>query len=320
MRDPYAVLGVAKTASATDVKSAFRKLAKKYHPDQNAEDPKAKERFAEINQAYEILGDVKKRAEFDAGVIDAAGKPRFSGGPGGQHPFGGEGNPFSGGGSPFSGAANPFEGFGPFAGASDRRKASQADDILSEIFGTAFGPSVERRKSNRSFKPDAGRDIQITRDVTLDDLAAGTVEVELPTGSRLNVKLPKGIEDGQTIRLKGQGYPSSMGGTPGDAQITVRIRQEGRRRVDGLNVHVDAAVPLDVAILGGKVPVDTVDGRIALTIPPMTDGDKVMRLRGRGLEGKDGERGDLLVAIRLMLPKDDADDLKIFAERLRASS
>jgi DnaJ-class molecular chaperone len=319
MRDPYAVLGIAKTADAAEIKSAFRKAAKKHHPDQNPGDTKAQARFAEVNQAYEILGDAAKRREFDQGMIGPDGKPRFAGGQG----FGNGGN--TGGG--FSG--NPFEGFGGFAGgfgnagaggnARERRRSSQADDILSELFGGGFGPSTERRKASKGFTPPAGNDVNIFRDVSIEELAAGSAEIDLPTGARVAVNLPKGVFDGQVIRLKGKGYSSPTGGAPGDANVTIRFKQDWKRRVDGTTLTLDVALPFDVAVLGGKLPVETPLGRIALTIHPMTDGDRVFRLKERGLEAKDGSRGDLLVTVRLMLPKNDPDGLTKLAERIRAT-
>jgi DnaJ-class molecular chaperone len=320
MRDPYAVLGVAKSATAAEVKSAYRRAAKKHHPDQNPGDKGAQARFAELNQAYEVLGDPAKRSEYDQGLIGPDGKPR------GPFGAGGGSGPGAGG---FPGG-NPFEGFPGFGGggmgaragasARDRRRPQAADDILTELFGTAFNPSQERRKSARAFTPPAGNDINITRETSLEDIAAGRIELALPTGRTIAVKLPQGVTDGQVIRLKEQGYSSPAGGQPGDANITIRFRQESRRRIEGTTVTIEAALPFDVAVLGGKLPVDTPDGRIALTIPPMTDGDRTFRLKGRGLAGKDGEKGDLLVSVRIMLPSGMEAELAALAVRARGAN
>jgi DnaJ-class molecular chaperone len=308
MRDPYTILGVGRLADAAEIKSAYRKAAKKHHPDQNAGDPKAQQRFAEINQAHEILSDPIKRDEFDRGLIGNDGKPTA---------------PKPGAG--FRGGGNPFEGFGGFGGASsgERRRSSGADDILSELFGAGFSPSNERRAktaANSKFTPPAGNDINMVKDVTLEEIAAGKAELDLPTGARIAVSIPKGVADGQVIRLKGKGYSSPTGGAAGDANITIRIKQDAKRRVDGTNVTVDVTVPFDVAVLGGKVPVDTPHGRIALTIPPMTDGDRVFRLKDRGLENKNGARGDLLISVRIMLPKNAEAELARIAEAIRAKA
>ncbi len=298
MRDPYTVLGVGRLAEAAELKSAYRKAAKKHHPDQNPGDPKAQARFSELNQAYEILSDPAKRDEFDRGLIGPDGKPTPQ-----RSNRGG----------------NPFEGFGGFAGpnASERRRSSGADDILSELFGAGFGPANEKRKAKSGFSPQAGNDLQYTKEVTLEEIAAGKAELELPTGARIAISLPKGVVDGQVIRLKGKGYSSPTGGVAGDANVTVRFKQDPRRRVDGTNVTVDVAVPFDVAVLGGKVPIDTPQGRIALTIPPMTDGDRIFRLKERGLEDKNGARGDLMISIRIMLPGSEEHALLKFAESIR---
>ena len=304
MRDPYTVLGVSRIAEAAEIKLAYRKAAKKHHPDQNAGDPKAQARFSEINQAHEILSDPAKRDEFDRGLIGPDGKPTAP---------------------KMQRGGNPFEGFGGFGNsgagnASERRRSSGADDILSELFGGGFGPSNEKRKAKQSFSPPAGNDLNYTREVTLEEIAAGKAELELPTGARLAIALPKGVTDGQVIRLKGKGYSSPTGGTAGDANITIRFKQDAKRRVEGATVTVDVSLPFDIAVLGGKVPVDTPHGRIALTIPPMTDGDRVFRLKERGLEGKNGTRGDLLISVRIMLPKNMDADLEALATRIKASS
>lgn len=307
MRDPYTVLGVGRLADAAEIKSAYRKAAKKHHPDQNAGDPKAQQRFAEINQAHEILSDPAKRDEFDRGLIGNDGKPTMPKNTGG-----------------FRGGSNPFEGFGGFDGAGfgngERRRSSGADDILSELFGAGFGPAQEKRKPKQNFTPPAGNDINIVKDVTLEEVAAGKAELDLPTGAHIAFSIPKGVVDGQVVRLKGKGYSSPTGGAAGDANITIRFKQDTKRRIDGTNVTVDVAVPFDVAVLGGKVPVDTPHGRIALTIPPMTDGDRVFRLKERGLDGKNGLRGDLLISVRIMLPKNADRDLANLADAVRTKA
>ena len=304
MRDPYTVLGVGRLADAAEIKSAYRKAAKKHHPDQNAGDPKAQARFSELNQAHEILSDPAKRDEFDRGLIGPDGKPTI---------------PKSARGS------NPFEGFGGFSNSGfgssgERRRASGADDILSELFGAGFGPSQEKRKPKQNYSPPAGNDINTVKDVTLEEIAAGKADMDLPTGARIAISLPKGVTDGQVIRLKGKGYSSPIGGLAGDANVTIRFKQDPKRRVEGTNVAVDITVPFDIAVLGGKVPVDTPHGRIALTIPPMTDGDRVFRLKERGLEDKSGARGDLLISLRIMLPGNAGQELIKFAEAIRAAN
>ena len=212
MRDPYNVLGVSKTADEREIKSAFRKLAKQYHPDQNQNDPRAQEKFAEVNQAYEIIGDKDKRGKFDRGEIDADGKEKFQG-------FGG-GNPFGGSGNPFGNQAG-----GPFGGSG------AAEDIFSEIFGNMAGgraggspfgtgaandPFAQARHQSRA-RPQKGQDAEAKLSVTLEDLVADEKRrVHLPTGKSLDMKVPNGVQDGQTIRMKGQGYDSSTG-PAGDA-------------------------------------------------------------------------------------------------------
>ncbi|MBV9908073.1 MAG: DnaJ domain-containing protein, partial [Hyphomicrobiales bacterium] len=205
MRDPYDVLGVSKTASEAEIKSAFRKLAKKYHPDQSKE-PKAKERFAEVGSAYEILGDDKKRKAFDRGEIDAEGKPRapqFEG--------------FGFGAQPGSGPRD-FRNFGfDFGAGGFSTENGQIDpDILSELFGAG-------RTRGRSQASSRGEDINVSVSVPLSTIAqGGSMRVALPTGKTLDIAVPTGIEEGKSIRLRGQGHPGGRGGSPGDVIVTVR--------------------------------------------------------------------------------------------------
>ncbi|EFM56468.1 DnaJ C-terminal domain-containing protein [Brucella inopinata] len=312
MRDPYSVLGVAKTAKPEEIKSAFRKLAKKHHPDQNQDDPKAQERFAEVNQAYEIIGDKDKRAQFDRGEIDAEGKPVFQGFAGGQG-FGGgaHGDPFAGfrqgGGNShfeFRGGPGGFQG-GGFGGA---------EDILNDLFGGAFGGG---RSGARQRGPSKGADLSASIDISLSQaVGAEKVEAIFPNGKHLKIKLPKFVEDGQTIRLKGQGEPL-MGGTPGDALVTIRFKPHPRFRLEGRDIHVDLPVSIDDAVLGGKQEVETLDGRISVKIPAWSSSDRVLRLKEKGLPLKAGGRGDLYVHVRIMLPEGGDKELEDFLQKRR---
>jgi DnaJ-class molecular chaperone len=297
MRDPYTVLGVPKGASESDIKSAYRKLAKKHHPDQNPNDPKAKERFAEANQAYEILGDTKKRRQFDAGEIDGDGKPKFTG--------------FQGGGDPFAG----FRGAGRQGGFDPRQQQGfgGAEDILKEMFGGAFSAGGMNR--GRAQQQQA-QDLTFELPVTLEDAhSAAKVDARLPDGRMLAVSLPKGVEDGQQIRLKGQGH-QTFGGRS-DAIATVRLRPHAKFRLDGRDLHVDLPIALKDAVLGIKAPVETLTGKLALTIPAWSSSDKVLRLKGKGMAKKDGTNGDLLVHVRIMLPEEPDSALLAYAKSVK---
>ena len=322
MRSPYDVLGVDRRADQAAIKSAFRKLAKKYHPDQNADNPKAQERFAEVNQAYEIIGDEKKRSQFDRGEIDAEGKEKFTFNRGFGGGFGGsEGSPFGQGGNPFGGAS-------PFGGARRTRMngGGTAEDILSDLFGS-FGGASARGGSpfgapggdpigDAATKLRRGADVEAEVTVSIDDVIAGEkATATLPDGRKLAVSLPVGVREGQTIRLRGQGE-TAPNGKRGDARITVRFAPHPLYRVDGDNLRTPLEVPLEDAVLGAKLPVQTPSGRVAVTIPPMTSSDKVFRLKGRGLPlDKTGKRGDLLVEARVMLGDEDAELTALMEKR-----
>lgn len=297
MRDPYSVLGVPRSANEAEVKAAFRKLAKQYHPDRNTNDPKAKERFAEVNNAYEILGDKDKRGKFDRGEIDAEGKPKgFEGfGPGGG-PFRG-GNPFGGGGQGFN---FDFNMGGARGGAQD--------DILSEML-RGFGG-----RGGRQAPP--GRDITGEVTVSLEDLAKGvTKRVGLPGGRTLEVKVPAFVGDGKTIRLAGQGEASPAGGKPGDVLLTVRYLPHPRFTVDGADLRVRIPVPLSTAVLGGPIRVPTLEGEVEMTLPAWTQGGRTFRLRGKGLKGS-ADRGDILAGLDIQLPEGDEALADLMRRRL----
>ncbi len=321
MRDPYSVLGVAKSASDKEIKSAFRKLAKKYHPDANSNDPTAAGRFNEANQAYEILGDKDKRAQFDRGEIDAEGKPKFQG-------FAG-GDPFGAGG-PFGGARGRAGGAGGPGGfeyrSSTRAEDFDADSIFSSLFEGAFGGAgaggSRRSAASGGFSgarkaASKGADIAANLTIDLEDVVSNEkVEVSFASGKKLAIRLPMGVEDGQTIRLRGQGQPApTAGAEPGDALITIRIAPHRRFRIDGRDLRCDVEVPLRTAVLGGRHEVETLDGRVALNVPAWTNSGKTFRFKGKGLTTKDGGRGDLYVRAEIMLPEGDDELAALMSQR-----
>ena len=305
MRDPYDILGVPRSASEAEIKKAFRKLAKSYHPDRNSDDPKAKDKFAEANAAYEILGDAAKRAQFDRGEIDADGKPRFQGFEG----FGG-GGPSAGQG--FEGFNFNFGGGSPFGRRRATRGAGE-DDIFSHLFGEAFR-TAERGGRPRAAAP--GEDVAAILTVTVEDIAnEATKRIALPTGREVDVTIPKAVTDGQTIRLRGLGQGGPGGA--GDALLTIRIAPHERFSIEGENIRVRQPVDLDDAILGAKVRVPTPSGAVEMTIPPMTSSGRTFRLRGKGLPGKSG-RGDLLVTTEIRLPDGADEALQDYARKRRS--
>ena len=305
MRDPYTVLGVAKTADLAEIKKAYRKLAKKFHPDQS-KDPKAKDKFAEVSAAYEILGDETKRGQFDRGEIDAEGKPRFQGFEG----FGAGAGP---GGFSRRAPGGGFEHFefrtGPGGGGFD------AGDIFSELFGAARRGGAGGGAQGRTSLP-RGEDVSAQISVSLREAVhGGKSRVTLPTGKTLEVTVPAGIEDGQTIRLKGQGQPSAYGGEAGDALVTVKIAKHPYFRVDNRDLRLDLPLTLYEAVLGAKVNVPTLDGKVELTVPAGSNGGRTLRLRGKGLPNPGGTPGDLLVTLRIVLPDGSDPDLTALAEK-----
>ncbi|MGQ0681089.1 DnaJ C-terminal domain-containing protein [Bradyrhizobium sp.] len=304
MRDPYEVLGVPRSASAAAIKSAFRKLAKKHHPDSNKGDPKAAARFAEINTANEILGDEDKRKQFDRGEIDAEGKPRFQG-------FGGDPR----------GRAGPggFETYTFRSGGGPGAAGGSFEDILNSMFGGAAGRGA--RGGGSQFEFDTGGigldlDINAALTVSLEDAVKGAEKrVRLPTGKELNVRIPAGVTSGQQIRLKGQGE-TAPGHRPGDVLITVSIAPHPFFKVEGSDLRVDLPITLYEAVLGGKVRVPTLGGAVELSIPKNTSSGRTFRLKGKGLP-KSGGTGDLLVTTKIILPDGNDSELEQLMEKWR---
>lgn len=289
-QDPYAILGVSRGASEKDIKSAYRKLAKELHPDHNKDNPKAAERFSEVTRAYDLLSDKDKRAQFDRGEIDGEGNPAGFGGGFGAGGFGGG---FGGGGQ------RGFGGNGP--------EGMDFGDIFEGIFGgrTGGGGGFGGGGFGRH-APPKGQNRAYRLAVTLPDAAiCANQRITLADGKTVDVKLPKGVEDGMQIRLSGKGDPGPGG--PGDAMITIAVMPHAYFRRDGDDIRVDVPVTLDEAVFGGKVKVPTVDGAVMLTVAPGSSSGKTLRIKGRGFTRKDGTRGDQYVTLEIALPEGDAD-------------
>jgi DnaJ-class molecular chaperone len=309
MRDPYEVLGVPRGASAAAIKSAYRKLAKKHHPDNNKNDPKSAARFSEINSANEIIGDEDKRKQFDRGEIDAEGKPPFQGFPGGdprarRGPGGFETHTFR------TGGAGP----GGFGGGG-------FEDILNSMFSGAAARGA-RPGAGNTFEFDTGGialdlDLSVAMTVSLEEAVKGVEKrVRLPTGKELNVKIPAGVTAGQQIRLKGQGE-TAPGHPPGDLLITVSIAPHPFFKVDGSDLRVDLPITLYEAVLGGKVRVPTLGSAVELSIPKNTSSGRTFRLKGKGLPKATGATGDLYVTTRIMLPDGNDAELEALMQKWR---
>lgn len=300
MRDPYDVLEVKKGASEAELKKAFRRLAKQYHPDRNRSDPKAKERFAEVSGAYDFLSDETRRGQYDRGEIDAEGKPRFQG--------------FGFGGGRRGAHEDIFEGFTTAGGG--HRRSSRAGVNAEDIFSDLFSGFTTRGGGRREAAPK-GEDVNVEVEVPFVEWARGEkVRVTLPTGREVEVGVPAGIQEGKAVRLRGQGHPSPFGGPAGDALVTFRVAPHPQFRAEGRNVRVDVPVTLYEAVLGGKVRVPTPGGAVDLTLKPGTTGQRTMRLKGKGIAAKGGA-GDLLVSLRIVLPDTADPRLEEAARHLR---
>ena len=307
MRDPYEVLGVPRGASAAAIKSAYRKLAKKHHPDANKNDPKSAARFSELNSANEIIGDEDKRKQFDRGEIDAEGKPRFQGYPGG-------GDPRARGASPGGG----FQSHGFRTGGAGG--GGGFEDILNSMFGGAAARGA-RPGAGGTFEFDPGSialdlDLSVAMTVSLEESVKGAEKrIRLPTGKELNVKIPAGVTAGQQIRLKGQGE-TAAGHPPGDLLITVSIAPHAFFKVDGSDLRVDLPITLYEAVLGGKIRVPTLGSAVELSIPKNTSTGRTFRLKGKGLP-KPGGTGDLFVTTRIVLPDGNDAELESLMQKWR---
>ncbi len=296
MKDPYALLGVARGASAAEIKSAYRKLAKELHPDKNTGNPKAADRFGEVTQAYDLLSDAQKRARFDRGEIDAAGNP--------ANPFAGMGGGMGGGRSSAGGGfrADPFGGAGASGGFADA-VGRDFGDIFEGLFGAGGGRGS--RAQSAPPPPQRGANINYRLAVQFIDVATlAPQRITLANGTSIDLKLPPGVETGTVMRMKGKGQAGPAG--PGDAEVTVDVRPHPFFIRDGDHVRIDLPITLKEAVAGAKVRVPTVDGPVMLGIPAGCSSGKVLRLKGKGFTRKDGTRGDQLVSVQVDIPADNA--------------
>ena len=297
--DPYQELGVLRSADADAIRKSFRKLAKELHPDRNPGDAKAEERFKRVSAAFDLLGDPEKKAKFDRGELDADGRetmrgfdPRGAGG--------GFGRGFGGG-----GAGAPGGGFG------GRFEGVDLEDIIGDIF-TRGGPGPRPGFAGGG----KGADVRSRLEIELEEaIRGGSKRVAFPDGRQLDVNIPKGAYDGQTLRLRGQGQAGRSG--PGDALIELAVRPSPLYRQEGADLHMDLPVTLYDAVLGAKVQAPTPEGEVSLTVPRGSTSGAVLRLRGRGaVDGATGRRGDLLAKLAVALPEADAE-LETLAEAMR---
>lgn len=298
MADPYTELGVARNASEADIKKAYRKLAKELHPDRNKDNPKATERFGKVTQAYDLLSDKDKRAQYDRGEIDGDGNPRA--------PFG-YGRAGSGGAGP-GGGYTRYETSGGGFGA----EAPDLSDLFEGLFsgarrgGGGGGGPFGGGGFSRSAPPSKGADVAYRLPVAFEDAAAlKDQRVTLSGGRTIDIKLPKGVDDGTKIRLAGQGEAGPGG--HGDAIVEIAIQPHRFFKRDGDDVRLDLPIGLDEAVLGAKVKVPTVEGPVMMTVPKGSTSGRVLRLKGRGFTGRGGTRGDQLVTLMVDVPASDAE-------------
>ncbi len=317
MRDPYQVLGVAKSASEAEIKKAFRSLAKKHHPDTHAGDESAKKRFQEISAAYDILGDKEKRAKFDAGEIGADGNPR------GFDPRAGgfRANPFGFGGGPGGGGAGGEREF--HFSWDDRGGGGQGGFSAEDIFADLMGGGRARGGRGAS-RPARGEDFAVAITASFaESVMGGTRRIVLANGEQIDVKIPLGLKDGQQIRAKGRGGAGRHGGPNGDVLIQVSVAPHPYLSRDGNDLRMDLPVTLKEAVLGAKVPVPTLSGTLNLSIPPNSNSGAVLRLKGKGVPAHGAAHsepaGDLYVRLVVALPDPPDASLKNFVEGWHSS-
>ncbi len=318
-KDFYAILGVPQDADQATIKKAYRKLARKHHPDQNAGDTSAERRFKDIGEANAVLSDPKQRQEYDAIRQMAHGGARFrAGGPGGNGGFEDVFSAFGGG----DGSRVRFSTGGPGAGAGQ----PDLDDLLAQMFGGAAGGGRGARGGADPFSgfgaprgPRAGADVQARTTLSFRDAVQGaTVTLQTAEGRRITTKVPAGVKDGQKIRLRGKGAEGDPGAARGDLILTVSVERHPVFGRDGDNLTVDLPVTFAEAALGATVSVPTLDGTpVRVKVAPGTPSGRVLRVKGHGVKGRHGT-GDLLARVSVVVPQRLTDEARTAVEALQA--
>ncbi|MCY0095467.1 DnaJ C-terminal domain-containing protein [Hoeflea ulvae] len=291
MKNPYETLGVKQKATDHDIREAFKKLAKKYHPDLHPDDKKAEARFKDISGAYDLLKDKDKRRRFDAGEIDATGAEKQ------QHFY------------------RDYAGPGA-SGSHARQDGFAGNEGLDEFFAQAFGRRAGGMGGGPGSMKARGQDVSYTLRVSFMDAATGGVNtLQLPDGKTLKVTIPEGAEDRQTLRLKGQGGPGFGGGPNGDAFIELHIQPHAYFVRKDDNIHLDVPVTLKEAVLGAGIEVPTLAGPVSLTVPKGSNTGTKLRLKDRGIRNrKTGQKGHLYVTLKVILPQAEEPELAAFLE------
>ena len=299
-KDFYKILGVNRTASDKDIKQAYRKLARQYHPDVNPDNKSAEEKFKDINNAYEVLSDPEKRKKYDQFGDKWQYADQFAGA---------QGNPF-GGASGFRSAGGDNSSY-QYVDMSDM---GDLGELLKGFTGGGFGGR------GRTSRPRQGRDIDTSTEITLEEAYNGTTRlIQDTSGRRIEVKVPAGVKNGQRIKVSGKGEPGMSGGLSGDLYLTVSILEHAVFNLKGNDIHVEVPVPLTDAVLGGETSVPTPKGKnLSLKIPPGTQNGKVFRLAGQGMPevGRD-TRGDLFAKVKVVLPENLTEHEKELFKQLK---
>lgn len=283
VRNPYEVLGVASSASPAEIQTAYRKLAKKLHPDLNPGDKSAEDKFKEVAGAYDLLGDAEKRRRFDSGEIDATGAERP------QRPY-------------YRDYAASDQAH-TYADASGFADFAEGDDALADLLRRAQQARANRR----------GPDLHYRLPISFEDSIKGADKrLTLPEGGTLDVKIPPGLIDGQVLRLKGKGAPGAGTGGPGDALIEVEVLADPRFTRDGDDIALELPISLSEAVLGGRVPVPTPTGYVTMSVPKGSNTGTTLRLKGKGAPRREGGHGDEFVKLKVVLPKPPDPDLEAF--------
>ncbi len=302
--DPYSILGVKKGAPIAEVRKAYRKLAKEYHPDRNPNNKAAEEKFKKLSAAFSFLDDEGRKAKYDAGEIDADGNPAFAG-------FGAGGFSGARGGDPFGGGFDPFAAGGPFAGMKGARtgaKSGFGNPEFEDFFGDLFGSGLRSGMQGTSRPSGKGQDINTNLEIETLEAITGIKKRINVSGSQVEIVIPSGVENGQTLRVRGKGGIGHNGAPAGDLLVKIKIHADKSLRIDGLDVYSDLHISLFEALHGAIIEFPTPLGKVALTIRPNANSGQLLRLKGRGI-AKGDKIGDFYVRLLISLPDGDNHEL-----------